>query len=461
MCAHDGRSAHTSSSSPATTTQLPLHRPEEPRPSSIYSTETVLLQARPKHPSPASSYRTMAPESGEPVAPNSASAAAAAPPGASTHSATAPQRRLHAHLSNRSSLASSLAMTQSSFDSTMSAPFAPAGEGEDEADVETDAAGESSLTQMNYSTFAPSGDAESSTAGLHHAETVPPGGRNSKRSTKTKRTKSRRSKRPGVPDVPSVPFPAQTDPSKPLRPKHYRKKRTQHHVTRWFYRSEGYLLVGVAQVFYAAMTFLYESLGTLVGPPALPNTEIILVRMGVAVVFCLLYLFATRDAHPFLAPPQARPILLTCALAGVSGLYALYCSLEYLSGSDVVAIAFLTPLATGFLGAYFLDEPFLGREIFTSATSLCGIVLIARPRTLFGHRHKDTGERQHGPIVQHQNGRPCSDRIRFFHCAFRLPDLNLVLSTVSSAPVRDAAPVQQALATAYVHLLHLCYAIML
>ena len=47
-----------------------------------------------------------------------------------------------------------------------------------------------------------------------------------------------------------VPFPKQKDPAKPLRPKHYRQKKAQRNVKRWFDRNHGLMLVALAQVFY-------------------------------------------------------------------------------------------------------------------------------------------------------------------------------------------------------------------
>ena len=40
-------------------------------------------------------------------------------------------------------------------------------------------------------------------------------------------------------DGAGVPFPSQQDPAKPLRPKHYRKKRAQRGIHKWFNRNIG------------------------------------------------------------------------------------------------------------------------------------------------------------------------------------------------------------------------------
>lgn len=69
----------------------------------------------------------------------------------------------------------------------------------------------------------------------------------------------------------------------------------------------------------------------------------------------------------------------------VSHALALYFSLRYLSLSDATVITFLAPIVTGILGFFLLKEPFTRTEAFAGLLSLLGIVLIARPASLFGN----------------------------------------------------------------------------
>jgi len=66
------------------------------------------------------------------------------------------------------------------------------------------------------------------------------------------------------------------------------------------------------------------------------------------------------------------------------GLSGLYFSLQYLSLSDATVLTFITPILTGFSGAFFLREPFSLKQMFSGLCSLFGVVLIARPQFLFG-----------------------------------------------------------------------------
>ena len=84
------------------------------------------------------------------------------------------------------------------------------------------------------------------------------------------------------------------------------------------------------------------------------------------------------------------------------GIFGLYYSLQYLSLSDATVLQFLSPMFTAIAGAVFLHEAFSWREAFAGCTStsplrsilrslnaiivasLVGVILIARPRFLFG-----------------------------------------------------------------------------
>lgn len=85
--------------------------------------------------------------------------------------------------------------------------------------------------------------------------------------------------------------------------------------------------------------------------------------------------FFRTQRCPFVASFQG---LLFVALVGI------YCSLQYLSLPDATVLTFLAPLCTGVAGAFFLGETFTRRQALAGVFSLAGVVLIARPATIFG-----------------------------------------------------------------------------
>ncbi|KAJ7207927.1 hypothetical protein GGX14DRAFT_698093 [Mycena pura] len=84
-------------------------------------------------------------------------------------------------------------------------------------------------------------------------------------------------------------------------------------------------------------------------------------------------------ARAVLSRPQSN--LIYCRFIGLNGTYF---SLRYLSLSDATVLAFLVPICTGLAGRVFLKETFARREALAGLCSLFGVVLIARPRFLFG-----------------------------------------------------------------------------
>jgi len=95
---------------------------------------------------------------------------------------------------------------------------------------------------------------------------------------------------------------------------------------------------------------------------------------------------------------------LNCYAFSSVGLFGVYYSLQYLSLSDATVLAFFAPTCTAIAGAIFLGESFKLRDATASCkrsyeaveirwipyrswilvVSFAGVVLIARPVTLFG-----------------------------------------------------------------------------
>ncbi|KAF5320082.1 hypothetical protein D9611_010282 [Ephemerocybe angulata] len=65
-------------------------------------------------------------------------------------------------------------------------------------------------------------------------------------------------------------------------------------------------------------------------------------------------------------------------------LFGIYYSLQYLSLSDATVLTFLAPLCTAVAGAVLLGEKFSLKQAAAAVISLIGVVLIARPASLFG-----------------------------------------------------------------------------
>jgi len=82
---------------------------------------------------------------------------------------------------------------------------------------------------------------------------------------------------------------------------------------------------------------------------------------------------------------SVRWLLVLRGLGGFWGVFGLYYSLTYLDLSDATVITFLSPIVTSFVCSVIpaLKEPFTRHELFAGIMSLLGVMLIARPASLF------------------------------------------------------------------------------
>lgn len=160
-------------------------------------------------------------------------------------------------------------------------------------------------------------------------------------------------------------------------------------------RNLGLLLLLLAQLLYSSMGLSYQLLARLTSDPSHGNTnavtplQVIFARMSMTWLGCVIALRLTGTPHPILGPPGVRLLLVLRGIIGFFGLSGFYASLRYLSLADATVITFLSPILTGFLCSVFLDERFTLKEIAAGCASMFGVLLIARPKSIFGKGHHD------------------------------------------------------------------------
>lgn len=81
---------------------------------------------------------------------------------------------------------------------------------------------------------------------------------------------------------------------------------------------------------------------------------------------------------------EVRWLLIARGFFGFFGVSGMYWSLLYLPLADATVITFLAPSLACFACSILLKEPFTRVERLAALVSLTGVVLIARPTTLFG-----------------------------------------------------------------------------
>lgn len=130
----------------------------------------------------------------------------------------------------------------------------------------------------------------------------------------------------------------------------------------------------------AAFFFSIMSLLVRVAGERLPSSEIVLARASVALVLSWL-LVRRAGVSPW---GNRRRLLVLRGLFGSGALVCFYWSLVHLPLAEATVIQYTNPIFTAILAAIFLREPFRGVDVASVAASLVGMLLVAKPATLFG-----------------------------------------------------------------------------
>ncbi|KAF2745742.1 hypothetical protein M011DRAFT_469410 [Sporormia fimetaria CBS 119925] len=156
-------------------------------------------------------------------------------------------------------------------------------------------------------------------------------------------------------------------------------------------RNKGLGLVMIAQVFGTLMnvtTRLLEIEGNH-GKGYHPS-QIIFARMILTVFLASLYMWYTRTPHFPFGMREVRPLLVARGLCGFFGVFGIYYSLQYLPLADATVITFLAPSISCWACSFILHQPFTKMEQIAAYISLFGVVLIARPVSLFSSMRSET-----------------------------------------------------------------------
>ncbi|KAL6801905.1 hypothetical protein J3E68DRAFT_434915 [Trichoderma sp. SZMC 28012] len=152
-------------------------------------------------------------------------------------------------------------------------------------------------------------------------------------------------------------------------------------LKQFWIRNKPSILVAVSQLFGALMN-LSARLLELDGDGIHP-VQVLLLRQGLTVVCCFAYMWwKSVPDFPF-GKREIRGLLLLRGFSGFFGIYGMWYSMMYLPLADATVITFLAPGIAGLLCYFALHEPFTRPEQIATAVALLGVVLIARPVSLF------------------------------------------------------------------------------
>ncbi|KAH8105246.1 EamA-like transporter family-domain-containing protein [Cristinia sonorae] len=182
--------------------------------------------------------------------------------------------------------------------------------------------------------------------------------------------------------APQSPVPSPMSTTRPPRPLAGRVRKVYRAAADTVANNVGMLLIAASQGFFSLMNVSVKKLNSI--DPPVPAFELIWVRMTITWLCCISYMLVMKVPDPFLGPKAVRWLLVLRGFVGFFGLFGVYYSLQYLSLSDATVLTFLAPMCTIVTGAIFLKEVITWKQAAAGLCSLFGVVLIARPQSIFG-----------------------------------------------------------------------------
>ncbi|KAI0518353.1 hypothetical protein F5B22DRAFT_600902 [Xylaria bambusicola] len=111
--------------------------------------------------------------------------------------------------------------------------------------------------------------------------------------------------------------------------------------------------------------------------------QLLFWRMLTTTLICSVYIIWQRIPHGILGDPKVRWLLIARGFTGFFGIYGLWYSIKYLPLAEATIITFLTPNLQGCLCHLLLGRPYTMVEKLASILALGGVVLVAKPESLF------------------------------------------------------------------------------
>ncbi|KAF2872519.1 hypothetical protein BDV95DRAFT_492106 [Massariosphaeria phaeospora] len=150
--------------------------------------------------------------------------------------------------------------------------------------------------------------------------------------------------------------------------------------------NKGLALVLVSQFFGTLMNvttrMLEVEVSSLTSRPQKPF-QILFARMSITVLCSTFYMWRRKTEHFPFGLKEVRWLLVARGLTGFFGVFGMYYSLLYLPLADATVITFLAPSLACWACSFLINEPFTKMEQIAAYVSLFGVVLIARPISLF------------------------------------------------------------------------------
>jgi len=152
---------------------------------------------------------------------------------------------------------------------------------------------------------------------------------------------------------------------------------------RFWARHKPVLFVFFAQLFGALMNLAARLLELEGEGQGMHPMQLLFVRMSITTVLSCLYMYWKQVPFFPFGAREIRWLLVVRGISGFFGIFGLWYSMMYLPLAEATVITFLVPGIAGYICHVLLRDPYTRKEQLASLLAFAGVVLIARPTSLF------------------------------------------------------------------------------
>ena len=156
-------------------------------------------------------------------------------------------------------------------------------------------------------------------------------------------------------------------------------------------RKKKLAFLGIILAIIAALIFSVSALMVKLAE-SVPSIEVTFMRLTSQMVFSLPAMIFFKDK--FIHPWKQTRFLLLRGISGTTAMTLMIYAVKHMSLADARVIFYTSPVFTAILGRMFLKESVSKFDVLAMILSIGGVVLIGKPKFLFGSLGENSGSKQ-------------------------------------------------------------------
>ena len=156
-------------------------------------------------------------------------------------------------------------------------------------------------------------------------------------------------------------------------------------------RKKKFAFLGIILAIIAAFIFSASALIVKLAE-SVPSIEVTFMRLTLQMVFSLPAMIFFKDK--FIYPWKQSRFLLLRGISGTTAMTLMVYAVKHMPLADARVIFYTSPVFTAILGRIFLKESVSKFDVLAMILSIGGVVLIGRPKFLFGTDGENSGSKQ-------------------------------------------------------------------